>query len=222
MRKVATLFIALAFIACPSLGQNLNLGVRGGANSATFGSSDNSLSDDYSRRTIYNIGVFLEQKLTRQLSLRPELAYTRRGAALGEVEVRNEEGVSQGTYKDGEYEFDYLQMPILIVADLLGGRSIQPRIFAGPSMSYLLASTLEVGEPATGDISGSPGESDIESSEFNFEAVVGVGIAYEVTKNSSLLVEVRYARGFTDVLPDGDANVRNQVLSANLGFSVTL
>lgn len=222
MRKVALIAGVFLFIVGPTLAQNLEVGVRGGPNYANFGSSDENLDDQYNRRTIFNAGVFFEGGLSNRFSLRPELIYTRRGAGLDEIEIRSDDGRAQGTFEDARYNFDYLQVPVLLKAEVLSSSSVQPLLYAGPSVSYLLSSTIEFRDPSTEGIEAFGGEENLESSTFNLEAVVGAGLMCELPSGNSVMVDVRYTRGFTDVLPEGSSTVRNQVLAVNVGFSFRL
>jgi len=98
--------------------------------------------------------------------------------------------------------FDYIEIPVLARYSFMPGKKFRPCVFAGPSLSYCMASELEVSQwPAsvTVDISSITHTTD-------FGVILGAGFSYEVG-TGALTLDIRYQNCFTNVVTSGDFEI---------------
>jgi len=179
----------------------VNIGVRGGLTQAALYGDD---VEESGFRSGFVGGVFLSYEVNRAFSIQPEVLYTRRGA----------EDVDLATTPDDdnlEARHDFLEVPVLLKlsAPL---PMITPRIYAGPSVGFLLNSEIE-GE-----------EADDSFKSVDFGGVVGGEIALDLNRQTGgvvdeIAVDGRYNVGIVD-LGDTDAleSVRTNAFTGTLSL----
>jgi hypothetical protein len=131
-------------------------------------------------------GAFATFKLSPQFGIQPELLYLQKG-------VKYEEGSAKMTVKA-----DYIEVPVyLAFLPKLEGK-IQPSIFAGPYIGYLMSAKIKtegMADPADN------GEEDVKDSTktTDFGISFGAGFGYALNPKGELFVNVRYDLGMTKV-----------------------
>jgi hypothetical protein len=95
-----------------------------------------------------------------------------------------------------------VELPVLAKYTFLPGRKFRPCVFAGPSFIYSIASELEL---SAGIFSGSADVSSLTHTT-DFGAILGAGFGCEAG-DGTLTFEVRYQRGFTNVVTTGDFEI---------------
>jgi len=141
------IFLALAFFIgmFSSQAQFLKFGVKAGPNFANFSGGVSGI--DYTSRTSFHAGAFLQIKPVDNFALQPEILYSSQGADV--------EGV-------GDFKLDYISVPIMarffVVTDRLS-------IDAGPQFSFLVDDAELVFDEVAGDA---------DSESFDFAVAGGV------------------------------------------------
>jgi len=186
--------IAVALIACIHADADagrISYGAKAGIIMSNLTQTPESWDDAKSYKTGFTGGVFMNYAFNERFSLEPELLYTMKGM--------------KGNLYDGlvsvdvTASFDYFELPVLAVFTLPGSRNLKPRVYAGPSFAYTLGSELEISAwlaSASVDISSLTQTTD-------FGVVAGAGFDYALGKGI-LTFDVRYQRGFTNVIMTGD------------------
>lgn len=173
-----------------------NFGIKGGVN---FTNMTSDGFDDTNSRTGYNVGLLAEIPVGDSFSIQPEVLYSTQGTDATRVVA--------GQSYEGEYQLDYVQVPLIAKIYLVDGLALE----AGPSFNFLANEKY--------DYSGSLGfesETDMASS-FEFGGALGASYKF----NNGLFLSGRYTQGFTDAFDsdnwDGDA-VKNNGIQLGLGF----
>jgi hypothetical protein len=103
---------------------------------------------------------------------------------------------------DDEYEFSYLEVPILLRA-AFGSGDARPYVFAGPSIGLLMSAKETVSNDSL-----PPSASDIKSTmnSTDFSLFLGGGFLDKLSEHVTFTVDVGYALGlskiYKDALPD--------------------
>ncbi len=184
-------FALVASSAASSFAGEISFGAKAGLLTSNVTGTPEGWEDSQSYRTTFAGGVVLNYAFNEAFSLEPELLYFSKGFVgnlyEGFVDV------------DVTAVFDYMELPVLAKYTFLPGRKFRPCVFAGPSFAYSIASELEI------DVGVFSGSADISSLTHttDFGAILGAGFGYE-TGQGTLTFEVRYQRGFTNVVSTGD------------------
>lgn len=143
----STSFILLAFFMglFTSQAQFLKFGIKAGPNFANFSGGVSGI--DYTSRTSFHAGAFLQIKPFENFALQPEVMYSSQGADV--------EGV-------GDFNLDYISVPVMarffVISDRLS-------LDVGPQFSFLVDDAEVVFDEVAGD-------ADTES--FDFAVAGGV------------------------------------------------
>lgn len=172
----------------------IQLGVKGGVNFASMTGDD---IGDVNSRTSFHAGLLAEIPYSERFSLQGEVLYSGQG-----FEVEN-------TLGKGEYNLDYIQIPILAKYYLVQGLSVQ----VGPQIGFLINEEAKY--------SGSLGSAETESDFANdFEFGVVGGLEYKL--DSGIFLQGRYVYGISKLFDDsqvaGDPSVHNSVFQLGVGY----
>ncbi len=149
-------------------------GVKGGVN---FTNMTSDGFEDNNSRTGFNIGLLSEIPVSEKFSVQPEVLYSTQGTEA--------EQVIGGETSSGEYNLDYIQVPVLAKLYLIDGLSLE----LGPSFNFLVDEEIAFDTPI-GD-----GNADAEyGSTFEFGGAVGASYKF----NNGFFASARYTQGFTD------------------------
>lgn len=199
MKKTVLLFaIALIGIGATANAQEYwKFGVKGGVN---FTNMTSDGFDDTNSRTGFNIGLLAEIPAGDRFSVQPEVLYSTQGTEATRT-------VAGNTYT-GEYQLDYIQVPVLAKFYPVDGFAIE----VGPSFNFLVDEKYDY----SGTILESETETEMASS---FEFGGAAGISYKF--NNGFFVDGRYVQGFTDAFDsdsfDDDA-IKNSGFQLGVGF----
>ncbi|GGF05087.1 porin family protein [Hymenobacter cavernae] len=193
------------------------MGIRVGANAATVSAKtdDEFQHAEADSRLGYQVGVFYQQKLTKRISLVPEVQFSRQRTRL-RIE---ESGIADGGYEANyRLRLSYLNVPVLARASF--GRFY---VEAGPQVGLLLAAH-EKGNATYGTIAGT------HEAYFNRPATdgyhkldVGLCSGAGVQLPAGFGLSVRSYTGLRSIT-DKPQNVnyygklRNQVVQASLSY----
>jgi opacity protein-like surface antigen len=181
--------------------QDVKFGVKGGLNIANF-SGD---VEDNSSKVGFNVGGFVEIKISDKFAVQPELLYSTQGTKFKMLE-----GVDSAEIK---FNLEYINIPVMAKYFVADKFSLE----AGPQIGFLTSAKADYtatidGETETGD----------ENIKKNFESVdfgLNFGAGYEFTENLS--ASVRYNLGLSNIAKteaDDNTKLTNNVFSLSLGY----
>ena len=160
-------------------------GVKGGVNMGDFGGDD--APDNSSTRTGFSGGAFYGLGINDQFDVRGEVNYVQKGAE-GEVMA------DDGDIHDGIYKLDYVEIPVLFVANFPVGEKFGLSLFAGPTFAFNTTAEVEI-----------PSHNETEELDnvkgFDFGAAIGGGVEYKLS-SFSIIADVRYSLGASSVSED--------------------
>lgn len=187
----------LGFTSAASAQEFVYFGAKGGVNFTNM-SSDGF--EDEKSRTGFHLGLLSEIPLSERFSLQPEVLYATQGLEASRSFA--------GQTATGEYQLDYIQVPVLAKIYLVEGLSIE----AGPSFNFLVEEEYDF-DSTFGDA-----EFDTEAgSTFEFGGAIGASYKF----NNGFFLSARYTQGFTDVFDSknwDDEAIKNNGIQAGVGF----
>jgi hypothetical protein len=149
------------------------------------------------------VGIFFSLGLG-PLAIQPEVLYVRMGA---EYEVDENNGLT--------WQFDYIQVPVLLKLNIIPAGPIRPFIYAGGYGAYLLKAkgimTVDGVSEAT-DITA-------EYQKYDYGVVGGAGLTFKLP-GIAISVEGRYNYGLKNILVDPAAgdSLKNTSMMALVGI----
>ncbi len=176
--------VLVLFFSSTALAQlPFKLGIRAGLNIANL-SWDPDLPSgvDKSSLTGFKFGAMAELGFIPMFALQIEPMYVQKG---GKLSAFGEEITNKLTYLD---------IPILLKLKLPLPGPLTPYVFAGPSIGILLSASSEAGGQDT-DI-----KDQLSSTDFGLD--FGAGAALDVAPLVSLMLDVRYSLGLSDIFND--------------------
>jgi hypothetical protein len=188
-------FALVALSAAPAIAGKISFGANLGILTSNVTGTPEGWNDAKSSRSTATGGVYLNYAYNESFSLQPEIVYASKGF-VGNL------------YEDEWFDvdvtaaFDYIEIPVLARYSFMPGKKFRPCVFAGPSLSYCMASELTISQwPASFDV-------DISSITHttDFGVVLGAGFGYAVGKGT-LTLDIRYQNCFTNVATTGDFEI---------------
>ncbi len=179
MGFICVMVVTIASVGVANAERTMYVGVKGGVNIASVGGSD--APDNTSSLTGFMGGAFFGIDFTPQFGGRIEGLYVQKGAQADSASV----GVKQ--------KLDYIEFPVLFVANLSSGDKGGFNLFAGPTFGFLAS--------AKGESGGLSVDDKDAFKSFEFGATVGVGAQYKLS-SVSIVGDVRYTLGATSVAKD--------------------
>lgn len=185
------------------------IGFKGGLALADLGGDDVD-SDEIGIRTGFVGGGFAQVDMSEKFGVRLEALYHMKGASEDSANV------------EATIKLDYLEFPVLLVAQLPASESATVSAFAGPVIAFNTKAEIE------GSAGGFTGSVDIKDfvASFEFALAFGLGASFDVG-SAKITLDGRYQLGMTTV-DDGlsgtseDLDVKNQgwAFMAGVGFPV--
>lgn len=189
------LFVAVVLMAFTVNAQDVNFGLKAGANFATITGDD---TDDLSTRTSFHVGALAEIGISDTFSIQPEVLYSSQGA-----EYEDSDGY------DGKFKLDYLNIPVLAKVTVAEGLSVE----AGPQIGFLLSAKDEYDDGA-----GDSGEEDIDEFIKGTDFGAAVGLTYGLANGINF--GARYTFGISDIndVSESTSEIRNGVFMISVGY----
>jgi Outer membrane protein beta-barrel domain len=224
--KACALMFGTALLAHTPLSAQTTFGALLGGNAAKLAGIDVTSSDlfngtsEIKNRIGFQAGIYLNRRFGSMWSLQPEIHYTQKGTTL------DFGGTGQAAGELG-FNFGYAEVPVLLRADF-GGEGLHPFIVAGPSIAMRLS--------CNATLAGTGASLEVDCEEFDdngttrdpfkktdIGGTVGVGLSGRLL-GRAMSAQVRYGRGFTNILSDdasGSTDTqtpKNSVLSVVFGL----
>lgn len=169
MKKIKNTFL-LAFMMIIGFQLNAQFGVRAGVNFAKVNHDDAPIEIKSKSNLGYQLGVFYDAPITRNISLRPAVLYSIKGSELESV----------GTKSD--FKTSYIEVPFDLVYKFnTGGNTVG--IYAGPYVGFLVDATQE--------------DQDIKELTKDLDYGINGGLLYEL--NGGLGLGLNYGLGLADI-----------------------
>jgi hypothetical protein len=191
---------SVVLLVAPLSAKGMMFGIKGGLSEAKFNGSD---VGDNSYKAGFVGGAFMNYELTDIFSIQPEVLFAMKGAKFDSA------GVS---FKD---KLNYIEVPILLKANLPVSGSIKPSIYAGPAFDFRLSAKASDGE-----------EIDFKDQTAGFDLGIAAGamVAYQ-TETASIFVEGRYEVGLLTIAKNEDdtgskPDITNGNFQIMVGFGV--
>jgi hypothetical protein len=204
--KIVLAALVLSFMGYTNANAQSNVtkfGVKGGVNFSNL-YTDNA--DDENVLTGFNIGLFAKVPVTNSISIQPEVYYTGKGAE-----------VTYSTPVNGtaQFKLNYIEVPVLLVANVTKNFNVQ----VGPYAGYLISGkTTNKSSGGTYNF-----EDNIDTDDFNkIDAGVAAGLGLDL---ETVSFGVRYNYGLTKVGKENPStnqtypDAKNSVLSVYGAFS---
>lgn len=190
--KKALLIISLTILTITTAKsqEKIQFGIKGGLN---FTNMTSDYLIDTESQTGFHIGVLAEIPLGTKFSIQPEILYSTYGSK-GKMIMLG------GPAQPIEYNFDYIQVPVLAKIYLIKNLSLE----IGPSFNFLVSDEKIFNSLTIDDI----GE--------NFEFSGVLGISYKT--NSGFFGSLRYTNSFTNVLNNEDADSKDYGFLIGIGY----
>ncbi len=219
MRKLGSPLLALllfAFLATPGSAQNVMAGVKAGAAFADVGGDFEQLIGTSTKmKTGFSAGAYLGFDVSRFFRLQLDAQYVQKGTKL------TEEGI------DIKFKLNYMELylPLTLLIPIEGG-TVQPRLYAGPSLGF------ELGCKVSGEEGGVQVEFDCDSDEVgaptnttDFGVLFGGGIDLQAGPGL-FTIDLFYNLGIADIAKedptDPEIKVTNRNLQVLVGYGFPL
>lgn len=202
---ILVLAAALVQTPQPVQGQNV-LGFGVGASIASLSGDE---VDDLDSRTGITASASITFPLAPNVGLQIGAGYTEKGA---------EGDIDGGT---GTLRLDYFDVPVLLRLGLPAAGPLSAHGYLGAGLGFEAKCELEGSDGQT-SITVDCDEAGLETKSFDLGAVGGVGIDYEIGARISLVLDLLYNLGLTDVDDSDTDSVKNRAFLIRGGISVPL
>lgn len=217
MKKTGLLVMVLLLVSASAFAQGIVAkGIKVGMNIANLKGDD---AEDMDAVTGGVFGAFITYKLNEMISVQPEVLFSMKGTSYEWSYTE-----SYGWYEEVEkqevtYSLNYLEIPVLVQYQLPAFGSIQPNVYAGPSLGFNIGATYEAEysykEYEDGVVvyeENFSGDGDIDDAEdIDLGLNFGAGAKFD-----QLTVDALFNIGMTDVIKNLKA--QNSVISLMLGY----
>jgi hypothetical protein len=205
------LLVALLGIPAGGLAQTPAVGLKGGLNMASFGGL-RIIDAEYKAGA--SLGAFITVPVSATLAVQPEVLFSRKGAGYAAYDYSDMPADGDappiGVYISEKTSHDYLEIPVLLkLIPRSQSSNVQPILFAGPSVGFLLG---------VKDVYGIDYKEHLNSADLGL--IFGGGVEY-----GKISFEGRYNLGLTSVARDYDASfgrvagdIRNRAFTVLLGI----
>lgn len=170
----------------------LTWGITGGVTVSDLWGDDVGAT---STRAGFTGGLFMNYRTSPFFSVQPELLFTMKN-------IETKSGVlSENSTTD--YDFGYLEIPVLLKGHIPTQGMVKPNIYAGPSLAFKLY----------GDANDNDLDDDLRGVDFGFAFGGGIDIGQRVN------LDARYTLGVVDVFDvPSDPSAKNGSFAVTLGI----
>jgi hypothetical protein len=220
--KKQFLLLFLTVITVAGWAQNkAAFGVRAGLSSAGMrGDAVNNLDNILNftngmvtthNRTGFFAGGYATIPLSNAISVEPALYYSQKGYELrGELGIKGTEFL--GVKAKAQLQSDYIDMPVILKANLGGGF----QVFAGPQFSYLMSSNLKTSAGILGfNLLNNTTDATNQFNRWDMGLTAGLG--YQFKNGMNLMAAYDY--GLSKVDANKNVNGYNNAFKVGIGIS---
>jgi len=198
MKKLLSLAVVLIGLSAAQTAfaqMQFALGIKGGPNFANI-DTKSSAGENYKNRTGFHAGAFALFKFTK-VGIQPELLFSKQGSNV------------QFNSGNGEANFDYINIPIILKLYTVAGINIQ----AGPQFGFLSGGQLK--QTVQGTTTTQDAKDLYKKSDFG----VALGLGWDLP--FGLTLDARYNLGLSKINDDPSLEqTKNQVFQISAGFKI--
>jgi hypothetical protein len=188
----------MVFAAAPLFAEGMTFGIKAGLNMANLTGDD---VKDTSIKIGMAGGVFMSYEITKIFAVQPEVLFIMKGAK-GKADDAT----------DVKWNINYVEIPILIKANLPTEGKIKPFLAVGPGIGILISSKQADGTSV-----------DVKdyTKSTNIGIIAGAGVAYQMEK-ASLSLEARYEMGLATIAKNaaGDDSAVPKIKTSDISILV--
>jgi len=205
MNFIKFFVVFLAFFISVEAGAQYKFGIQGGVGISNYVGKDFSSKND--PKMGITAGIFFEREINLTLSVGAELNYDQKGTFY-------EFFPREATIVYVDSRLNYISVPIIMKAYF--GQKANYYIYTGLTPSYLKSHTLSHSATEYGYSIAS--EPFFPYTINNWDAAVTVGFGLNFYE---IILDIRYHHGIVNIYEGHNVpSIRNQFLSATLGFSI--
>ncbi|CAH0336514.1 hypothetical protein FVB9288_02219 [Flavobacterium sp. CECT 9288] len=200
MKKII-LTVAAVFAFGFANAQETKFGVKGGLNLANI-SGD---VEDNSSKIGFNVGGFVEIKVSDKFSVQPELLFSTQGTKFEES--------GSGFSAEVKYNLSYLNIPVMAKYYAADKFSLE----FGPQIGFLTSAKADFTATESGVTES--GKEDVKDDFESIDFGLNFGAGYDLTEKLSL--GLRYNLGLSNIgkfEAGDDSKLNNSVLSLSFGY----
>lgn len=204
----ACLLVSITLTAQKGLLPKLQVGLRAGANYADFRALNNSHVLKQKENTFVMVGAFAQLRVLKKFALRAEVLSNPKGALVNYYDGNN-------VNVEALRRLEYTDVTLSAIYNFKLLKVIGIYAFGGYQYETLIAATDAINSPYIQN------ETITQKFERNAESIIGgFGVRIRI-RDFSIMPEIRYVHGLTDIMPDNTVT-RNRVFTASLGVGLKL
>ena len=209
MKRLVCSALLLALFTAPQVqAQSLDIGLKGGINSATVDTNIPDIESLVESKTGFVGGAFLGIGLGSTFAIQPELLYSQKGFKASEG----------GT--EASLTTDYIEIPLLLKANFNAGM-LRPAIYAGPVVSFESKCDVSVGSLSV-ECDDDDGFVDRKSTAWGLDFGANLDIFVGPVM---LIADIRYQLGLTNLVSSefaDEESVKTRVWQFMAGVGISL
>lgn len=198
-----TLFLLFVFLfSLPAFAQ-VSLGLR-----ASYGYADlrsdasfENVEDQFNNASSLSFGALLEVPVSPVISIRSGAEINRRGTTFTARQLGLVFGATVPNGAEAKTRFTYVDIPLLIQANIPAGNVVEPYLFAGPTFGFATVGNVRISTNGGNGSSLMTNDIDLDAIDyerFHIAALVGVGVRAKLGDRLTTFLEARYERSFSD------------------------
>ena len=209
MKKI-TLLSLFVFVFGIINAQKSQFGIKGGLNISNQTNIVETLGAPQKSSSIigFNIGGFVEIKISDKFSVQPELLYSTQGGKLNSEVFLRTNPEEPGELFDVEFKssLSYVNIPVMFKYYVVKKLSLE----LGPQLGILVGSKIK--QTLTSQNTGQTSSNDDSGDFYNsIDYGMNIGTAYAISKNIS--AEIRYSIGLSNISKRVSNESKNSVFS---------
>lgn len=197
---LGVLAAALVLVPAPAAAQGTTAGVQGGISLANLKLSGAGATITLSNRLGGVVGFFVAHDFNQGFGLQFEANYIQKG-------TKSTDTGGAGTL---DFRVDYLEIPVLLRANLKASDKVTVRLFGGPAFAVKLTDKQSIGGETLPD-----GE-DLQFKSYDVGLTVGGAVEF-----GKVFLDGRYTWGLIDIedaADQGQVTVKNKAFTFMVGF----
>jgi hypothetical protein len=176
---------------------------------------------EYKSSVGIQLGLFLEKEFKKKFILNPEVFYTSNSFKYTNSALSTQDDPAKASSDKEELTHSQSRMQLnVLVQYKLGERRLNPYVMLGPSISYLMSSTL-AGDVSVGQITLPSTDTREHYKTINYSVIAGAGLKYKIG-GIYVTADIRYQYGLGNIV-NGDnrySNSEKNVELMNAGYVV--
>lgn len=205
MKKVVLSAIAVMVFGFANA-QEVKYGLKGGLNLSNF--SGDTEDVNLKSKAGFNIGGFVEIKLSDKYAIQPELLYSTQGSKVKGEFVQIDDVLYRGNVC---FNLSYINVPVMFKYYVVDKFNVE----AGPQIGFLASAKTKT------TIDGYNGSNELDAKEI-FKSIdfgLNLGVGCDFTEN--IFASARYNLGLANIAKTDagdDSKIHNSVFSLSVGY----